>query len=321
LPESYDLLKDILKTKYLFTRRQLCAMLGVLGVGVLALPGCGSDSDPTSRTGFANDTEVKSYPVHLKIYADSYVQWHLSPYKEGPPTRLERQIERYQGAKDRSEVSFEVVYLSSAELFTMAQEGFPDGDGLLAFQGTVEAGCASGTVDAGIANLHVRELLRWFETVCLVRAAGSDAALPPAATLTGEDAPDGTFNRLQQLSNFDGLVALASPDATLEGLLANRALAREEFYSEFSGLDGSYSENIAAKIVVYPNQDAAMAAVVAGECQLGFALRTALTTRYPEVEEYYKPSGAQISYDGAALARSPEPGVMKDFFTLVQRSQ
>jgi hypothetical protein len=314
-----------MKAKDLFTltRREACAVLGVFGVGLagVGLVGCGSGgagSDPTSREGFANDTEVKTYPVHLKIYADSYIQWHLSPYKSSQ-THLEEHFERYQQQKDRAEVSFEVAYMSSAELLAMAREGFPDGDGLLAFKETVTEGSISGAVDAGVAGLSVRDLgYHYSEHVCLVKASGSDIALPPSITLTGEDSPSGDINRFQQLPQFAGLIALASPEATLEGLLANRALAAEEFYSEFSGRDGTYSESVAAKIVAYPDQDAAMAAVAVGECQLGFALQTALSLRYPEVEEIYLPAHGSMYYDGAALSCSAEPGVMRDFFTYEQ---
>jgi hypothetical protein len=305
------------------TRRETCALLGVLGLGAVSvgaggLVGCGSGgpgSDPTSREGFANDAEVKSYPVHLKIYADSYIQWHLSPYKSSQ-THLEDHIERYQQEKDRAEVSFEVVYVSSSELLAMAREGFVDGDGLLAFSDTVIEGCISGAVEGGVAGLSVRDLgYHYSEAVCLARASESDVTMPPAITLTGEDASDGQFNRFQQLPQFDGMIALADPNTTLEGLLANRVLAAEEFYSERSGRDGTYSESVAAKIVAYPDQDSAMAAVVAGECQLGFALQTALSVRYPKVEKIYRPAHGSMFYSGAALSCSAEPGVMRDFFT------
>jgi hypothetical protein len=302
----------------MLTRREACAVMGALAVGAAGLVGCGSgDSTPTSRTGFANDTEVKTYPVHLKIYVDSNLQWHLGTQSDlrmyGAQTHLESHIERYKKQRDRSEVSFEVAYASSAELLAWVREGFPDGDGLLAFRDTVKEGCASGMVDGGVAGLSVRLLgYHYRDFVSLVRALGSDANLPPAMTLTGEDA--GGFTRLQQLPQFDGKVALADPGATLEGVLANKALFSEDFYSERSGLGGSYSEDVVAKIALYPGQDAAMAAVVDGECQLGFALRTALAMRYPEVEEVYKLTGSSRGYDGAALSCSPEPGVMRDFF-------
>jgi hypothetical protein len=311
-------LKD--SSKNLLTRREACAVLGIIGAGTLGLVGCGSGgSDSTSRTGYASDTEVKSYPVHLKVYADSYIQWHLNTLGKGGQIHLEDHIERYRQKKDRSDVSFEVVYASSAELLAMAREGFPDGDGLLALRDTVEEGCASGMVDGGIANLSVRRLsYHYSDSVCLVRVLGGDAGLPPATTLTGEDG--GGFNRLQQLPWFDGTVALADPDSTLEGVLANKALAHEEFYSERMGFGGSYSEDVAAKIVVYPSQDAAMVAVAAGECRLGFALQTALATRYPEVEEVYMPSHGWSGYDGAALSCSTEPGVMRDFFEFEVRA-
>jgi hypothetical protein len=181
-------------------------------------------------------------------------------------------------------------------------------------------------VDAGVALLFVRNQNdHFFENMCLVRALGSVVNLPPTVTLTGEDSPSGTYNRLQQLPNFDGIVALADPAATLEGRLANSVLAGEEFYlegsiSELGGLTGGYySESIASKIAIYPNQDAAMSAVINGECQLGFALRTSLKMRYPELEEVYKARNGGAYYDSAALMRSAEPGVMRDFFEFILR--
>lgn len=310
----------------MLTRREACVVLGALGAGALGLAGCGSGagSDPTSRQGYSSDTEVKPYPVHLKLYADSYLQWHM--FTGGQQVHLENHIGRYQQQTDRSEVSFEVVYVDSAELLALAREGFGDGDGLLASQDTVYEGIMSGTVDAGVANLYVRDLgYHYHDYACLVRAAGGDASLPPAATLTGENSSDGTINQLQQLPNYDGIIALASPDVTLEGRLANAALAAQEFYVEGvpSGrgglIDGAYSEAVAAKIAPYISQDAAMAAVVAGECQLGFALSTSLARRYPEVEEVYRPSYGSVFYRGVSLPCSPEPGVMRDFFEFETR--
>jgi hypothetical protein len=318
-----------MSNKGMLTRREACIVLGALGAGALGLAGCNtSSSDPANRQGFANDTEVKSYSVHLKLYADSYARWHMHGIhkdSDGQPlTELDDKIERYRTQKDRSEVSFEVVYVDTAELLTMALDGFPDGDGMLALHPTMLKGCESGTVDAGVGLLSVRDQSYHFnDNSCLVRATGGDADLPPAATLTGESSPDGQINRLQQLPNFDGVVALADPATTLEGRLANQALAVEDFYregspSECGGLiGGSFSEDIADKIAIYPSQDAAMAAVIDGECQLGFALQTSLKMRYPEVEEVYRPQSSRVWYDGAALMCSDEPGVMRDFFEFI----
>jgi hypothetical protein len=312
--------------KNTLTRREACAVLGALGAGALGLAGCGTGGDTTSRTGYSSDTEVKSYPVHLKLYADSYTQWQIShhvSHLDGQKTKLDSFIERYPQQKDRSGVSIEVVYVDSAELLALAREGFPDGDGLIALRDTMGEGIVSGTVDAGVANLYVRDLNYHFtDYVRLVRAVGGDANLPPTETLTGENSSVGTINQLQQLPHFDGMIALASPEATLEGRLANAALAVEEFYQGLpSGrgglIDGTYDESIAAKIATYPSQDAAMAAVVAGECQLGFALHTSLARRYPEVEVAYRPLHATAYYNGTSLPCSPEPGVMRDFLEFV----
>lgn len=300
------------------TRREVCVLgLGALGACVLGLGGCGADEDPTSRTGFASDAEVKAYPVHLKLYADSNLKWHTS--YDGKVGDLESFVRGYQKQKDRSDVTFEIEYVDPPELLEMAQAGFGSGDGLVALRETVAAGTEAATVDVGVAGLSERDLGYHFnEQVVVVRTAGSSVELPSAQTIDGNDLPDGTLNRLQQLPQFAGLVAVADPVVTSEGWCANEVLRRQGFYFPDTG---TYDASVASKIVSYSGQDAAMAAVAAGECQLGFAFATrhdGLARRYPQVEQCYVPPASYSAwYHGAALVGSAETGVARDFFEFI----
>lgn len=304
------------------TRREACAIgLGALGACALGLAGCGGgDDDPASRTGFASDTEVRTYPVHLKIYADSNLKWHTS--YDGKVEDLAVFAKRYQQQVDRSQVTFEIAYVDPPALLGMAQTGFEDGDGLVALRDTVEAGGQAGTVDGGTAGLSVRDLSANFsEQIVMVRAVGSAVEPPPARTIDGKDTPDGSYNQLQQLPQFDGLVAVVDPAVATEGRCANDALGRQSLYSADTG---TYDPSIASKMVSYPDQDSAMAAVASGACQLGFAFlphvndTNGLKLRYPQVEQCYVPPASHSAfYHGAALAISAEPGVARDFFEFI----
>lgn len=305
------------------TRREACALaVGAFGACALGLVGCDSDDDPTSRTGLSSDTEVKTYPVHLKLYADANLQWHphsasAAIHGSEDLNHLEEYAKRYQAQADRADVTFDFVYVDPPNLLELARTGFDDGDALVALKDTVSAGYDAGTVDVGVAGLSARDLsYNLPEWVVMVRAAGSSVELPPAPTIDGEDSPDGTFNRLQQLPQFDGLVAVADPAVTTEGQLANEVLRRQGFYSTETG---GYDESVASKMVSYPDQDSAMAAVASGACQLGFGLNNALQERYPQVEQCYQPSGGNAAYHGAALSVAAEPGVARDFFEFILR--
>lgn len=308
------------------TRRSFLKAGACLGAGAaLGLSGCSNagetpsssfDAETHARRGFAPDTEVKDYPVHLKVYVDADLRYYSST--EGRETHFDDYAAGYQENNDRSDVTFEFVYVDSSELLAAAREGFGDGDGIIGLADTVTAGNEAGTVDGGAADYMVRDISYNCPVECvMVRAKGSDAMLPPARTIDGEDTPGGEFNRLQQLPEYDGIVALADPTVEVEGVSANQQLAHQSFYSTYDGVGGYYDERIASKLRMYPTQDAAMEAITSGACQLGFALNWMIGSRYPDIEKCYDPAGGTISISAAALARSPEPGVMRDFFQYI----
>ena len=307
------------------TRRGFLAAGAAATVGAgLALGGCTGDAgsgsagsaetdESTSTEGLATDTVQRSYPVTLTIYADSNLQWHLSN-RGGGQTMLDYLASAYQdNVKD--DVDFEFEYYDPAELLEMAEDGFPEGDAVVALTSTIEAGSSAETLEGGEGGYMIRSLAYHLsEQIVLVRADGTDDMLPEAPTIDGEDSSDGTINRMQQLADYDGVVAIADPEACTEGVLADKALAKQGFYSDYDGVSGYYDESIADKLRMYPDQDSAMLAVQAGVCQLGFALDAALSSRYPGVEECYEPPGGSASYSGCALIDAAEPGVARDFF-------
>ena len=291
-----------------------CLALGLAGcTGGGSDGGSGSSEEATHTEGLATDTEWASYPVTLKIYADSYLKWHSSAY-EGYDTQLDYLAAAYQnGVCDA--VSFEFEYVDPVELAEMAENGFDDGDAIIAQAATVNAACAAGTCEGGAGNYMVRSLsYHLSEASVIVRPRGSTAMLPDADTIDGEDSTDNSFNRLQKLPEYEGMIAIADPDATTEGICADKALAVQDFYSDMDGVSGYYDESIAEKLRMYPDQDSAMAAVENGACQMGFALDTALGTRYPGMETCYEPTGGSVYYSGVSITDAPESGVARDFF-------
>lgn len=287
-----------------------------VGIAALGLSGCSDGdggSDDGSTEGLATDTEQKDYPITLKIYADSYLRWHAAAY-DGYDTLLDYLAASYQ-ENVKSDVYFEFEYLDPADLLEMAQDGFEDGDALIAQAQTVAEGCAAGTCEGGSGNYLVRSLSYHLSEECIiVRPEGSDEMLPEADTLDGEDSSDNSMNRMQKLPEYDGIIAIADPGTATEGICADKALAMQGFYSDMDGVSGFYDESIASKLRMYPDQDSAMAAVENGVCQLGFALATGLAERYPEMEECYEPTGGDVYYSGVALSCADEPGVARDFF-------
>lgn len=294
----------------------------------LALAGCsgaggGSGSeDSDTRVGFTSDCERKSYPVELTVYFDSYVQYHnciqydwldetgFNSAGDAPANYAEHLCACYRYHVDDT-VSFQVELVEPFELLALCEAGFADGDGVIALDSTITAGNDAGTLDGGEEEWMVRDLGYHISDVTyLVRAKGTDHQLPDADTYDGEDSVDGSFNRLQKLPEYDGLVAVADPEGAVEGIYANAVLEAQGFYSAEEG----YSEDVADKIVVYSSQEEAMAAVAAEECQLGFAFRSNRAALYPDVEKAYKPPNSHnVSYSGCAIAGAPEPGVFRDF--------
>ena len=313
------------------TRRAFLATAAVLGGTTLT--GCSSSTDEDgfdietgSKKGYASDTEVKNYPVHLKIYAYSPIQYSIQyPTKDKPwDNTMDLCIGWYQREKYRDTVSFEIVYTEYSDLLDMMQNGFPDGDGVIAPDVLISLGCELGTVDGGPSELYVRRIsTQFFANGTMVRASGSEVMLPPASTIDGEDLPDGTINRVQQLPNFDGLIAIADPSNWFEGVLTNRMLKREGFYADYDDAiiknsSGYYDTSIADKLRMYPNQESAMTAVASGKCQLGILISRTLDTVYQGLEEcYHPPGGLAIVYHAGALTNAAEPGVVKDFFQYI----
>ncbi|MCD8199683.1 MAG: hypothetical protein LUD25_01810 [Coriobacteriaceae bacterium] len=324
---------------YLLTRRQAC-LLAFGGASTLALSGCGGGTfgvDADTREGFGGTyTEVKSYPVSLKFYVDKNLKYHGGDDTDpqyAAKTSLEMHFKHYQAQQDRSDVSFDIEWIDMYEMHELAQNGFPDGDAIIALDQTVGVGLDSGAcngLDGGY--LYYDEGSHWNERSVMVRAKGSKAHLPKAVTLDGEDSADGTYNRLQQLPVFKGKVAVADPYHSVEARCANIVLHEATFGSGlyhypdnlapegWKGCGGEYAASIADKIVVYPTQKEAMQAVASGECDLGFSTQV-LASRFSKVEICYEPPlGQQFSYWGAALSNSEYPGVVWDFFSLLSQT-
>ncbi len=309
-------------------RRFLGVSLATALIAYGTLTGCSSSTDAAgfdletgTRQGFASDTEVKNYPVKLKIYAPSYMQYYIGT-RDDTMLKLEEYSEHYRMQNYRGDVTFEFVFLSQAEMLDAMQNGFGDGDGVIAIGDIISVGCSAETVDGGAGEYMVRNGVFGSVEIEMVRAIGSEAMLPKAVTLDGEDSSDGTINRLQRLPDFDGLVALADPAQAIEGVLANTALARQNFYADyedalFPGAGGYYDESIASKLRMYPNQDSAMAAIANGECQLGFAISKTMSLQYPEMEICYELPGGDPSHSASALICADEPGVARDFFEAI----
>lgn len=298
--------------------------MAACGAGTGLLGGCASEENPQVKQGFAADCEIKTYPVSLSLYADANLKWmaggSAAAAKLGADglTKLEEYALRYQNQSQRENVSISVHYVEPAQLATLVKEGFTAGDGIVAVDYMVSEGCAAETIDGGAAEYMVRDLSYNLSDRCvIVRKRGTTNMLPNAETIDGDDTPDGQINRLQQLPTYNGKIALANETVATEGVCANKVLANQQFYSNFDGRDGFYDESIASKLRVYPTQDAAMDAVTNGACQLGFAFRSSLNSHYPLVEECYNPQGGVMTYKAAALSRSPEPGVMRDFFAFI----
>ena len=284
------------------------------------------DGEVDSRTGYSSDTEVKSYPVTLKIYADSNLQWMKGGSAAAASLgytgldKLHEYIVRYQSQENRDQVTIDIEYVDPIELDSKVRGGMSEGDGILALSDTLTAGNEAGSVDGGESEYLVRDMSYNLPERCvIVTAAGSGVELPAAKTINGEDSPDGSINRLQNLAELDGRIAIASPDSTVEGRKANSILAAEGFYSGNDATSGTYADSIASKVDVFSSQDEAMEAVKSGQCAIGFALRSQVGTRYSGVAECYNPSAAgnTLVYSGAALTCSAEPGVTRDFYEFI----
>jgi len=308
------------------SRREAIALFGSATlVGVLGLVGCGgqddAESDPHARRGFAADTLVKDYPVHLKLYADTNIMWmydHLDTWGDG--NHLERYFTRYQAEPDRANVTFEVTYVDPFELAHMVESGFPDGDGVIGLTDSIAAGCNSGVLDGGESRIYVRSMTYNFnDFCCVVRASGSGVELPKAPTVDGEDSADGHYTKFRQLADFEGKIALADPSASVESIMANNMMESAQLCTFGVNGEAVYKEGLADKIVSFPDQESAMSAVESGECQIGFALESALEKRFAQMEELCLPgeAGSMLAYSAAPITGSAEPEVVRDFFEFI----
>lgn len=305
-----------------YSRRTVLKAMGtVAALCSFGLHGCGDgDSDPHSRVGLASDCEVKDYPVTLKLLADYDIQWHHG--WEGYDNHLAYYIGLYKEFEGREDVDINVDYVGAYELRNMARDGFPEADGILALDHIVSLGSETGTVDSGAGGYMVRRMWYNFRDDCvLVRAVGSKADLPPAKTIDGEDTADGTVNRFQQIPEFDGMIAIADPSAEAVGYCALNILANEGFYEGSNLGGGTWDDRVVDKLRMYPDQETAMEALVAGKCQIGFALRSSVGTRFPEIEECRQNGHGMVTFSAAALSGAEEPGVMRDFFEFILRHQ
>ena len=306
-------------------RRLVAAFTACLLAAAVVMTACGCSSnsqyeykyaeDEHPGFGQVGDTAVKDGPVEITLYVDDAFRYDGNPVGTGKNS-LERLEERYQAQKGRSQVTFNNVYLPHTEIERMVREGF-DGvcDGVIADSDLILQGCDAGTIEPGRAGLSVRRDWYHFQTgLLLIRRAGSDEDLPPAATLNGKS--DMQFNSIQQIPKYDGVIAVAE-DSTREGSWANRVLADEGLYSSRDGVGGTYADSIIGKIKVYPDQAAVAQAVINGECQLGWVLCSHPDLVYPGVESVTSSTGSGLACSLATPTNAPEPGVARDFFECI----
>lgn len=91
-----------------------------------------------------------------------------------------------------------------------------------------------------------------------------------------------TQNPVEQFGTFSlpeaqvtGKIAIGSEDL-IEGMLANRLLARWEYYSDESGQGGSYSKEIASKMLVCKSADEMVSSLKKDKAQLAFGVQSML---------------------------------------------
>ena len=277
-----------------------------------ALYGCSNEeSDPHSKQGFASDTEIKDYDLTVKFLVDSNLKNSNTDDGIG---RVEAILLDYQAITGRGNVTFQLKYLDSASLKQGASDGFSqECDGVIALSGTVDLGLESGVLYGGTGGASARDLSKPFsESVAVVAASGSGTQMPAASTVDGEDAPDGSFTKLMNLPEFDGKIAIGK-DSLTEGFLANKVLARIDYYSQSDGVGGEYVDSLKDKVVIYESTDELAQAVRSGECGLGFMLRSSLWGAQSGLSVVYEPDYGNAYYKGASLANASEGGVARDF--------
>ena len=306
----------------LVTRRDALRLAGGAAAAAFALPaatlglaGCASSETAATTKGFASDCEVWTSPVTIRIVADDRLQRAYAA--SNGVGRLEEYITRYQSQTGRGDTTIAVKYYSESDLNRMIEQGFTEGDAVVTLSEMVVAGCEAGMIDGGAGRLSVREFISQLtEKPVVVRASGSSAEMPAASTINGDDSPDGSVSRMQNLPSFDGKIGIVD-ESYMDGWLSNRALAYWGLYSDSTGKGGAYSSDIADKMVVFDSPTALASGVRTGACDIAFASLSMTWGGFGSLEKIYEPSHAMQTYSGSALPNTEMAGAARDFFQFI----
>lgn len=302
----------------MLSRRAFASALacGTAAVALGGLTACsnGSGNGAQVTQGFASDAEVLSEPVTIYIVADETLK-----RGESDLGRVESYFSRYQEQAGREQVTLAIKYKTSAQIAKMASEGFEDGTAVIGIESAISAACDAGTLDGGAGKTSMRKFnSQFYESVVVIRKEDGTAEMPKSDTLSGEDNEDGTISRMQKLAQVEGKIAIASPDF-IEGLLANRLLARWGYYSDESGQGGTYDKSIAKKLVVCDSPEDIVKSLKKDKAQLAFGLQSMLWGDFEGIEEVYEPAYGNAVYAGATLPDADNAGVARDFMEFVTR--
>ena len=303
----------------MLSRRGFAKLLAAGGAAAMAgcLPGCssGTATEGVSQ-GFASDTEVRSEPVTIYIVADANLKRALP---SSSTSRVEDYFSRYQEQAGREQVTFAIKYKTAAQIAKMAKDGFDEGTAVIAAESIVSSACDAGTLDGGAAKTSMRSFTaQLLETLVVLRKADGTAQMPKSDTLSGEDSEDGQISRMQKLAQVKGKIAIGSEDL-IEGMLANSLLARWGYYSDESGQGGSYSKEIAGKLLVCKSIDEMVLSLRKDKAQLAFGVQSMLWGDYSGIEQIYQPAYGTMSYAGATLPDADYAGVARDFMEFITR--
>ena len=134
-----------------------------------------------------------------------------------------------------------------------------------------------------------------------------------------------TQNPVEQFGTFSlpeaqvtGKIAIGSEDL-IEGMLANRLLARWGYYSDESGQGGSYSKEIASKMLVCKSADEMVSSLKKDKAQLAFGVQSMLWGDFAGIEQVYQPAYGIMVYAGATLPNVDCAGVARDFMEFITR--
>lgn len=301
------------------TRRHFAQLLAAGGTAAMLgdLTACsnGTAEEGVSQ-GFASDTEVRSEPVTLYIVADANLKRALP---SSSTSRIEDYFSRYQEQAGREQVTFAVKYKTTAQIAKMAAEGFNEGTAVIGAESAISDACDTGTLDGGAAKTSMRTFTsQLFETIVVLRKEDGTAEMPKSDTLSGEDSEDGQISRMQKLAQVTGKIAIGSEDL-IEGMLANRLLARWGYYSDESGQGGSYSKEIASKMLVCKSADEMVSSLKKDKAQLAFGVQSMLWGEFDGIEQVYQPAYGTMVYAGATLPNADCAGVARDFMEFITR--